>query len=178
MREETKTFLSKQNSKNSSSEEWTIRNVKGISLGGKKILIIITWKFGLHKRIKRSPKPQQYSNTLATWCEGLIHWKRPWCWESLKAGGEGQRMRRLDGIMDSMDMLLLLLSRVSCVQLCVTLQTAAHQAPPSLGFSRQEHWSGLPFPSPMHARHFNKCGQFLAVPASHSQLSKLLWFQS
>ena len=27
---------------------------------------------------------------------------------------------------------------------------AAHQAPPSLGFSGQEHWSGLPFPSPMH----------------------------
>ena len=27
---------------------------------------------------------------------------------------------------------------------------AAHQALPSLGFSRQEHWSGLPFPSPMH----------------------------
>ena len=27
---------------------------------------------------------------------------------------------------------------------------AAHQACPSLGFSRQEHWSGLPFPSPMH----------------------------
>ena len=27
---------------------------------------------------------------------------------------------------------------------------AAHQAPPSLGFPRQEHWSGLPFPSPMH----------------------------
>ena len=27
---------------------------------------------------------------------------------------------------------------------------AAHQAPPSLGFSRQEHWSGLPFPSPIH----------------------------
>ena len=27
---------------------------------------------------------------------------------------------------------------------------AAHQAPPSLGFSRQEHWSGLPFPTPGH----------------------------
>ena len=27
---------------------------------------------------------------------------------------------------------------------------AAHQTPPSLGFSRQEHWSGLPFPAPMH----------------------------
>ena len=30
----------------------------------------------------------------------------------------------------------------------VIQQTAAHQAPPSLGFSRQEHWSGLPFPLP------------------------------
>jgi len=27
---------------------------------------------------------------------------------------------------------------------------AAHQVPPSLGFSRQEYWSGFPFPSPMH----------------------------
>ena len=45
--------------------------------------------------------------------------------------------------------LLLLLSHFSRVQLCAIPQTAAHQAPPSLGFSRQEHWSGLPFPSPM-----------------------------
>ena len=44
-------------------------------------------------------------------------------------------------------MLLLLLSRFSRVWLCSTLQTAARHAPPSLGFSRQEHWSGLPFPS-------------------------------
>ena len=29
------------------------------------------------------------SNTLATWCEELTHWKRPWCWEGLGAGGEG-----------------------------------------------------------------------------------------
>ena len=47
-------------------------------------------------------------------------------------------------------MLLLLLSHFSHVQLCATSWMAAHQAPPSLGFSRQEHWSGLPFPSPMH----------------------------
>ena len=47
-------------------------------------------------------------------------------------------------------MLLLLLTRFSRVWLCATPQMAAHQAPPSLGFSRQEHWSGLPFPSPMH----------------------------
>ena len=48
------------------------------------------------------------------------------------------------------DLLLLLLSHFSRVRLCATLETAAHQAPPSLGFSRREHWSGLPFPSPMH----------------------------
>ena len=41
-----------------------------------------------------------------------------------------------------------MLSRFSHVQLCTNPQTAAHQAPPSLGLSRQEHWSGLPFPSP------------------------------
>ena len=46
--------------------------------------------------------------------------------------------------------LLLLLSRFSRVQLCATPWMTAHQAPPSLGFSRQEHWSGLPFPSSMH----------------------------
>ena len=51
-------------------------------------------------------------------------------------------------ILDSL--LLLLLSRVSRVRLCATPQTSAHQAPQSLGFSRQEHWSGVPFPSPMH----------------------------
>ena len=47
-------------------------------------------------------------------------------------------------------LLLLLLSCFSRVRLCVTPYIAAHQAPPSLGFSRQEHWSGLPFPSPLH----------------------------
>ena len=47
-------------------------------------------------------------------------------------------------------LLLLLLSRFSHVQLYATPWTAAHQAPLSLGFSRQEHWSGLPFPFPMH----------------------------
>ena len=48
------------------------------------------------------------------------------------------------------DLLLLLLSCFSRVRLRATPETAARQASPSLGFSRQEHWSGLPFPSPMH----------------------------
>ena len=47
-------------------------------------------------------------------------------------------------------LLLLLLSCFSRVWLCAIPQTTAHQAPLSLGFSRQEDWSGLPFPSPMH----------------------------
>ena len=46
--------------------------------------------------------------------------------------------------------LLLLLSNFSRVRLCVTPETAAYQASLYLGFSRQEHWSGLLFPSPMH----------------------------
>ena len=41
------------------------------------------------------------SNTLATWCKERTHWKRPWCWERLKAGGEGDD-RRWDGWMASL----------------------------------------------------------------------------
>ena len=56
---------------------------------------------------------------------------------------------------------------LSCVRLCTTPQTAAHQAPPSLGFSRQEHWSRLPFPSPMHESEKWK--------GSHSVVSDSSW---
>ena len=38
---------------------------------------------------------------------------------------------------------------LSRVRLLATPWTAAYQAPPSMGFSRQEHWSGVPFPSPL-----------------------------
>ena len=41
------------------------------------------------------------SNTLATSCKELTHWKRPWCWERLKAGGEGDD-RGWDGWMASL----------------------------------------------------------------------------
>ena len=47
-------------------------------------------------------------------------------------------------------LLLLLLSRLQSCQTLCDPKMAAHQASLSLGFSRQEHWSGLPFPSPMH----------------------------
>ena len=46
------------------------------------------------------------SNTLATWCKELTHWERPWCWEGFRPGEGGDRMRWLDGIIDSMDLSL------------------------------------------------------------------------
>ena len=60
-------------------------------------------------------------------------------------------------------LLLLMLSRFSHVRLCATPEMAAHQAPLSLGFSRQEHWSGFPFPSPgvFSTQGSNECLQCL-----------------
>ena len=46
------------------------------------------------------------------------------------------------------NLLLLLLSHFSLVRLCATPWTAAYQAPLSMGFFRQEYWSGVPLPSP------------------------------
>ena len=84
-------------------------------------------------------------------------------------------MRWLDGITDSMDMLLLLLSHFSRVRLCANPWTAAHQAPPSLGFSRQEYWSELPFPSPMHACVLSRfsCVRLSAAPWTVAHQSPL-----
>ena len=52
------------------------------------------------KRLSSSSSIQS-SNTLATWCEELTHWKRPRCWERLKAGGEAG-IRGWDGWMASL----------------------------------------------------------------------------
>ena len=65
-----------------------------------------------------------------------------------------------------LSMLLLLLSHFSHVRLCATPETVAHQAPPSLGFSRQEHWSGLPFPFPcMKVKSENEVAQSCPTPS-------------
>ena len=48
---------------------------------------------------------------------------------------------------------------LSRVRLCATPWTAAHQAPPSMGFSRQEYWSGSPLPSPWEAT-YSECKLF------------------
>ena len=74
------------------------------------------------------------------------------------------REKKWESLLDTM---LLLLSHFSRVRLCMTPQTAAHQAPPSLGFSRQEHWSGLPFPSPMHESEKWKWSRSVVSDSSH-----------
>ena len=45
---------------------------------------------------------------------------------------------------------------LSCVHLLAIQWTAAYQAPLSMGFSRQEYWSGVPLPSPIHRSHHSK----------------------
>jgi len=64
---------------------------------------------------------------------------------------------------------------LSRVQLLVIPWTADHQAPPSIGFSRQEYWSGLPLPSPPHSSRSSQSawlGSLCYVATSH-QLSIL-----
>ena len=62
--------------------------------------IVGIWEMTI--RILKSPKCWSWnSNTLAIECEELTHWKRPWCWERLKEGEEGDN-RRWDGWMASL----------------------------------------------------------------------------
>ena len=76
------------------------------------------------------------------------------------------------GIQPGSPALLLLLSCFSHVRLCATPWMAAHQALPSLGFSRQEHWSGVPLPSPSCI-----AGRFFTVWAT-KEVSRRMMFKS
>ena len=70
-------------------------------------------------------------------------------------------------------LLLWLLSRFSHVRLCATPETAAHQAPPALGFSRQEHWSGLQFPSPIYSMDY-----YSAIKRNKILMDTITWWIS
>ena len=69
---------------------------------------------------------------------------------------------------------------LSCVRLFATPWTVTHQAPLSMGFSRQEYWSGLPFPSPGDLFHPGikcktcllclLCWQVYSLPLAHGQI--------
>ena len=86
-----------------------------------------TWLLSFHVHYTQSPKQDTSPGLVENYWSGLWLWAP--CLQLL---------------------LLLLLSRFSHVWPCATPQTAAHQTPPSLGFSKREHWSGLPFPSPIY----------------------------
>ena len=66
----------------------------------------------------------------------------------------GQESLRRNGVAimvnKKLHCLVKIVKSLSRVQLFATPWTVAYQAPQSMGFSRQEYWSGLPFPSPMH----------------------------
>ena len=67
----------------------------------------------------------------------------------METAGEGEGGTNWESSID-IYILLLLLSHFSHVRLLATPWTAAHQAPPSMGISRQEYWSVVPLPSPIY----------------------------
>ena len=92
-------------------ESWTIKKaehwrIDAFELWCWKRLLKVPWTARRSNQsiLKKSPMNIHWkdwcwsSNTLATWCEEPTHWKRPWCWESLKAKGEGDS-RGWDGWM-------------------------------------------------------------------------------
>ena len=99
---------------------------------------------------------------MATSCEELTHWKdsdagRDWGQEEKEVTEDemvgwhhqldGHEFEQTPGDSDGQGGLLLLLSHVSRVLLLATPWTAAYQAPPSMGVSRQKYWRGSPVPS-------------------------------
>ena len=73
-------------------------------------------------------------------------------WSTGEGNGKPLQYSCLENPMNSVNSILTLKVKVkslSCNQLFVTPWTVAHQAPPSMGFSRQKYWSGLPLPSPV-----------------------------
>ena len=96
-------------------ESWTIkkaehRRIDAFELGCWRRLLRVPWtaRRSNHSILKESVLGVHWkdwcwrwnSNILATWCEELTHWKRPWCWERLRAGGEEDE-RGWDGWMAS-----------------------------------------------------------------------------
>ena len=69
---------------------WNAKEIQPVHLKGDQ-----SWVF-----IGRTNVEAETPNTLATWCKELTHWKRPWSWERLRAGGEGDD-RGWDGWMAS-----------------------------------------------------------------------------
>ena len=103
---------------------------------------VLTWwcflllgKQGTYWRMGQNSKLQAFV--------GEVEGEGAWVSDSMTEG-KNQRNLTKQGPMGGLHACML--SRYSRVQLFVTLWTVAHQAPMSMGFSRQEYWSGLPCP--------------------------------
>ena len=79
-------------------ESWSIKKAKHWRIDVFKLMLEKTLESPLNKPVNPKEINHEYwleglilwswsSNTLATWCKELTHWKRPWCWERLKVGG-------------------------------------------------------------------------------------------
>ena len=90
-------------------ESWTIKKAEPLGIDAFELwcwrrLLRVPWTARRSNQSILKEISPEYSleglmlklNTLATWCEEWAHWKRPWCWERLKAGGEGDN-RGWDG---------------------------------------------------------------------------------
>ena len=111
-----------------------------------------TWVWSLGQEDPLEKEMAIHSSTIA--------WKIPWTEEPGRL--QSMRLQRVGyDWATSLHFMLFFMKRkllsaaaaAKSLQPCPTMQpqrwTAAHQAPPSLGFSRQEYWSGLPLPSPI-----------------------------
>ena len=93
-------------------ESWTIKTADQWIIGAFELwcwrrLLRVPWTARRSNQSILKEISPEYSlegwnfNTFSTWCKELTHWKRPWCWERLKVGGEGDD-RAWDGWMASL----------------------------------------------------------------------------
>ena len=111
------------------------------------------------------------SNPLATWCKELTHLKRPWCWERLKAGGEGDN-RGWDGWMASATWWTWVWVSSG------SWWTGKPGMLQSMGFSRQVALTRWTFVSKVMSLLFNMLSRFVIVFLPRSKHLLIFWLQS
>ena len=121
--------------------------------------LALSWSFPGGSVVRNSPAEAGNASDkgFCPWV-GEIPWSRKWQPTPVPLSGKlcGQRNLVDYGPLWTEETGGLQSMRSQRVGILATPWTAAHQAPPSVGFFRQEHWSGLPLPSPPHSTHSTK----------------------